>query len=70
MPLYLTFGPDTAVMQDYSYALRSLDSSATEVVLLPKAILGQLEQLSFLASMLEANRDAIHPDDTPNPQAS
>ncbi len=70
MPLRLDFGPEVPVMQDYAYALRALDSSATEVALLPKAILEQLEQLSFLAAMLSGQDDSSNPDDTPNPQAS
>ncbi|MBI9095599.1 MAG: YkgJ family cysteine cluster protein [Sphaerochaeta sp.] len=70
MPLLLNFGPEVPVMQDYAYALRALDSSATEVALLPKAILEQLEQLSFLTAMLSGQDDNSNPDDTPNPQAS
>lgn len=70
MPLHLNFGPEVPVMQDYSYALRALDSSGTSVALLPKAILEQLEQLSFLSSMLSGQDDNINPDDTPTPQAS
>ncbi|MGB4406039.1 MAG: YkgJ family cysteine cluster protein [Sphaerochaeta sp.] len=70
MPLLLNFGPEVPVMQDYAYALRALDSSATEVALLPKAILEQLEQLSFLTTMLSCQDDNSNPDDTPNPQAS
>jgi Fe-S-cluster containining protein len=69
MPLHLKFGPEVPVMQDYAYALRALDSSATEVALLPKAILEQLEQLSFLTAMLSSQDDNSNPDDTPNPQA-
>ncbi len=70
MPSYLSFGPEVAVMQDYSYALRALDSSAREAALLPKIVLEQLEQLSFLAAMIERERDTTNPDDTPTPQAS
>lgn len=70
MPLQLNLGPEVPVMQDYAYALRALDSSATEVALLPKAILGQLEQLSFLATMLSEQSDNSNPDDTPTPLAS
>ncbi len=70
MPLLLSFGPEVPVMQDYSYALRALDSSAAEVALLPKAILEQLEQLSFLVAMLSGDEDNSNPDDTPAPQAS
>ncbi|HKL59038.1 MAG TPA: YkgJ family cysteine cluster protein [Sphaerochaeta sp.] len=70
MPRHLTFGPEVPVMQDYAYALRALDSSAAEVALLPKAVLGQLEQLSFLSAMLTGQHDDSNPDDTPNPQAS
>jgi len=70
MPLKLNFGPEVPVMQDYAYALRALDSSATSVALLPKAILEQLEQLSFLVSMLSTQEDNSNPDDTPNPLAS
>ncbi len=70
MPLQLNFGPEVPVMQDYAYALRALDSSVTDVELLPKAILEQLEQLSFLTAMLSGQDDNSNPDDTPNPQAS
>lgn len=70
MPLQLKFGPEVPVMQDYAYALRALDSSANSVSLLPKAILEQLEQLSFLVSMLTSQDDNSNPDDTPNPLAS
>lgn len=70
MPSHLAFGPEVSVMQDYSYALRSLDSSAREIGLLPKMVLEQLEQLSFLAAMIEKERVGVNPDDTPTPQAS
>ena len=69
MPLHLTFGPEVVVMQDYSYALRALDSSAAKVALLPDAILEQMEQLSFLAAMVEKGGNT-NPDDSPTPQAS
>ncbi len=70
MPLYLEFGPDVPVMQDYAYALRALDSSGAKDALLPKAILEQLEQLSFLSAMLSGQGDDSNPDDNPTPQAS
>ena len=70
MPLLLSFGPEVVVMQDYSYALRALDSGSSKVDLLPKAILEQLEQLSFLTAMISGQDDNSNPDDTPNPQAS
>lgn len=68
MPLALQLGPDVTVMQDYSYALRGIDSSGGDGEFLPKAILAQLEQLSFLIAMIETDRS--NPDDTPTPQAS
>ncbi len=70
MPKELRFGPEVPVMQDYAYALRALDSGSAEIDLLPKVVLEQLEQLSFLTAMLSGEGDNSNPDDTPNPVAS
>jgi hypothetical protein len=68
MPLSLTFDEDVPVMQDYSYALRSLDDHEGEVGYLSEMVDSLLDQLRFLANML--GLDDSNPDDTPNPMAS
>lgn len=68
MPEHIAFTADVPVMQDYSYALRSLDDQEGEVGFLPEKVSSMLDQLQFLASMLEF--DDSNPDDTPNPLAS
>lgn len=67
MPDYVDFSVDVPVMQDYSYALRSLDDQEGEVGFLPEKVTSMLDQLQFLASMLDL--DDSNPDDTPNPMA-
>ncbi|MDD3928969.1 MAG: YkgJ family cysteine cluster protein [Sphaerochaeta sp.] len=68
MPLLLKFTEDVPVMQDYSYALRSLDDGEGVVGYLPEKVASMMDQLQFLARMLEF--DDSNPDDTPNPLAS
>ncbi|MGH0053232.1 MAG: YkgJ family cysteine cluster protein [Sphaerochaetaceae bacterium] len=68
MPLQLVLDEDAPVMQDYSYALRSLDDGNGSVDYLGEMISSQIEQLRFIASMLES--DDSNPDDTPTPIAS
>jgi hypothetical protein len=68
MPLSLTFDEDVPVMQDYSYALRSLDDGNGKVGYLSEMVSSLVEQLRFLSSMLSL--DDTNPDDTPTPLAS
>ncbi|MDX9983013.1 YkgJ family cysteine cluster protein [Sphaerochaeta sp.] len=68
MPEHIVFESDVPVMQDYSYALRSLDGQEGEVGFLPEKVASMLDQLQFLAGMLDL--DDSNPDDTPNPLAS
>lgn len=68
MPLLLKFADDVPVMQDYSYALRSLDDGEGVVGYLPEKVASMMDQLQFLARMLDF--DDSNPDDTPNPLAS
>ncbi len=68
MPEYISFDRDVPVMQDYSYALRSLDDQEGEIGFLPEKVSSMLDQLQFLAGMLDF--DDSNPDDTPNPLAS
>ncbi|NLK06510.1 MAG: YkgJ family cysteine cluster protein [Spirochaetales bacterium] len=68
MPLLLKFSNDVPVMQDYSYALRSLDDREGTVGYLPEKVASMMDQLQFLARMLDF--DDPNPDDTPNPLAS
>lgn len=68
MPLLLKFAEDVPVMQDYSYALRSLDDGEGVVGYLPEKVASMMDQLQFLARMLDF--DDSNPDDTPNPLAS
>ncbi len=68
MPLLLKFTEDVPVMQDYSYALRSLDDAEGVVGYLPEKVASMMDQLQFLARMLDF--DDSNPDDTPNPLAS
>ena len=68
MPEHIVFESDVPVMQDYSYALRSLDDQEGEVGFLPEKVASMLDQLQFLAGMLDL--DDSNPDDTPNPLAS
>lgn len=69
MPEFLTLGGEVTVMQDYAYLLRSLDQESEEASMLGDAVSLQIEQLRFLASMLDLS-DRPNPDDTPNPIAS
>ncbi len=65
MPSSLIFDEDVPVMQDYSYALRSLDDGNGKVGYLSEMVSSLVEQLRFLASMLTL--DDTNPDDTPTP---
>ncbi|HBO36189.1 MAG: YkgJ family cysteine cluster protein [Sphaerochaeta sp.] len=68
MPEHIDFHSEVPVMQDYSYLLRSLDDQEGEVGFLPEKVASMLDQLQFLAVMLDM--DDTNPDDTPNPMAS
>nr|WP_319472442.1 YkgJ family cysteine cluster protein [uncultured Sphaerochaeta sp.] len=68
MPSSLIMDEDVPVMQDYSYALRSLDDGNGKVGYLSDMVSTLIEQLRFLANML--NQDDTNPDDTPTPLAS
>lgn len=68
MPLFLDIKEEVPVMQDFSYTLRSLDSEEGEIGLLPEMVLAMVDQMRFLASMID--QDDSNPDDTPNPLAS
>ena len=68
MPAFLNLENGVAVMQDYAYLLRSLDQEGEEASMLSDAVSAQVEQLRFLASMLDF--DDSNPDDTPTPLAS
>jgi hypothetical protein len=68
MPFSLTLDEDVPVMQDYSYALRSLDNGNGKVGYLSDMVSTLVEQLRFLANMLTL--DDTNPDDTPTPLAS
>ncbi len=68
MPEKLIFEEDVPVMQDYSYALRSLDDGNGKVDYLPEMVIPMLEQLQFLSHMLEGGD--INPDDNPTPTPS
>ncbi len=68
MPLFLSFDHDVPVMQDYSYALRSIDDQDGQVGYLADMVSMLMDQLAFLANMI--GLDDSNPDDTPNPMAS
>jgi len=68
MPSSLILDEDVPVMQDYSYALRSLDDGNGNVGYLSDMVSTLVEQLRFLANMLTL--DDTNPDDTPTPLAS
>ncbi|AEV30708.1 putative Fe-S oxidoreductase [Sphaerochaeta pleomorpha str. Grapes] len=68
MPMLLHFTNEVPVMQDFAYAIRSLDMDQVGARLLPEAVTEMAEQLKFLRSMLGFQND--NPDDTPNPIAS
>ncbi len=68
MPSSLILDEDVPVMQDYSYALRSLDDGNGKVGYLSEMVSILVEQLRFLSSMLSL--DDTNPDDTPTPLAS
>jgi hypothetical protein len=68
MPLSLILDEDVPVMQDYSYALRSLDDGNGKVGDLSDMVSTMVEQLRFLANMLTLGD--TNPDDTTTPIAS
>lgn len=68
MPSFIRFEGDVPVMQDYSYALRSSDDQEGEVGYLADQVAVMLDQLKFLAHLIES--DNSNPDDTPTPIAS
>lgn len=69
MPLHLVLEDEQVpVMQDYSYALRSIDDGNGKIGYLGDMVSSLTDQLQFLSSMITV--DDTNPDDTPTPLAS